>query len=376
MYPYFDYFTLFLYSSIGLFCAYLLNLSINKPVKIRCPQNSGYIFFYLILVLLATFRLVDNGIGGIDAINYEKIFLNCFSQNRFDSIDPLFGAFNKIIRSITSSPVLYRSICYSIIVIAYIVFIKTFSQRGISSIPFIVLLIPYLRSFNTMRSSLAIAVILFGLVLLKNRHQLYGVILIILSSLIHRMSILYVMFVPFYILFNKYQFKLSNKKLIFWSSSILIIGYFGALKIQQYVIANNLLTGPDSYYISRSLGSSILSSAIILIPLVLIFIFWLIGNKRLPDNDNIKFLKLMVLFDIIITPVACILGMWRVNEYFYIGRLVLWAYLIPAICYRISPSNKIIFKMIFVILFFAWLVYRIVKEWEPCGLMPYKLIFL
>ena len=378
MYPYFDYTSLVIYVLVGLFGSYyMINLSINYRSNLVYPRQTGYACFYIIFVILASARLITfNGIGGIDASEYETLFLNALSfSSRFEEQDVLFGFYNKALRMVTNSAVLYRFICYSIITLAYIYFIKSFCTKGNSCIPFIVLMIPYLKSFNTMRSSIAIAVILCGLVMLKDKKYMYGVILICASVFVHRMSILYVLFLPYYAIFKHYKLSSSNIRLITLVSILMIIGYYLALQIQQYAIAFNLLDGSDAYYISKNLNSSILNAAITMIPLILISIMWLICNKRLNHNRNIIFLELMVSFDIIIAPVANILGMWRANEYFYTGRLVFWSYLIPVFCTGFKVQSRIIIKILFAILFTAWLTYRIAREWEPCGLMPYKLFF-
>lgn len=377
MYPYFDYSSLILYVLIGLFSSYMIDISINYKKNSTYTRQTGYICFYIIFVTLASLRLITfNGIGGIDAFEYERLFLNALSSDsRFEEQDILFGLFNKTIRFFIESPVIYRFICYSIITLAYIYFIKSFCKKGVSCLPFIVLMIPYLKSFNTMRSSIAIAVILCGLVLLKDRRTLLGVILICISVLIHRMSILYVLFLPFYAIFRHYKYTNSNIKLIIVISTLTIIGYYLALQVQQYAIALSLLDGADAYYISKNLNGSILDAAVTVIPLILLSVMWLLCNRRLKYDKSISFLELMISFDIIITPIANILGMWRANEYFYLGRLVFWSYLIPVYCSGFKVQSRVIIKVLLAILFTAWLTYRITREWEPCGLMPYKFFF-
>lgn len=376
MYPYFDISSLFLYIIIGLAGASCLNLSINYKTNPLYHRNNGYILFFLIYVILASARMVTVGAVGTDALGYEEIFLTSLTSfSRFEEQEFLFGIFNKGIRLLTDSPVIYRFICFSIITFAYIFFIKSFCIKGVSCLPFIVLMIPYLKSFNTMRSSMAIAVILCGLVFLKDRRTLWGVILICISVLIHRMSILYVLFLPFYAIFRHYKYTNSNIKLIIVVSTLTIIGYYLALQVQHYAIAFSLLDGADAYYISKNLNGSILDAAITVIPLILLSIMWLVCNNRLNSSKNISFLELMVSFDIIITPIANILGMWRANEYFYLGRLVFWSYLIPVFCSGFKVQSRVIIKVLLAILFTAWLIYRITREWEPCGLMPYKLFF-
>ena len=248
MYPYFDPYSLILYVIVGLSGAYALNLSVNYKKTYPFSAQTGYVLFYILFVLLAVARLVTNGIVGTDALSYEDYFQYCLrASSRFDEEDILFGFFTKIIRTITSNVILYRLICYSMITVAYLRFIRSFCIKGASCIPFIVLLLPYLKSLNTMRTSLAIAMVLIGVVWLKERKIYRGIIIICLSIFVHRMSIIYVMFLPFYAIFRNNRFLNSNIKLI---SVILIIsatGYYLASQIQQYVLAASLLEEKDIY---------------------------------------------------------------------------------------------------------------------------------
>lgn len=376
MYPYFDFASLLIYVAVALFATISINLSLNYKKSTIYPKQFGYFLFFILFVSLASLRLVTVDIVGTDSYMYERLFLNCLSSSdRFEEKDILFGYFNKIIRTFCSSPIIYRTICYSIITLSYIAFIKTFCKKGITCIPFVLLMIPFLKSLNTMRNSMAIAVILFGIILLKNKREIWGVILILISLLIHRMSVLYVLFIPFYYFVRNLRYKESDIKLIILVSVLTFGGYYLAVQVQKYVIALALLDANDIYYISENLNSSIFESAVTIIPLILLSVMWLISNKKLPTNQDIDMLKLMFSFDVVIAPIAFILGMWRANEYFYIGRLVFWSYLITAFCSNFNKISRLLIKTIFLILFTSWLVYRILREWEPCGLMPYKIFF-
>lgn len=377
MKPYFDLNSLFLYVFVGIIGAYLINLSVNYRQGARYPKKLGYVCFFLIFVALAGFRLVTSkGIGGIDSYNYQNEFLNPYSSNSFFAHkDVLFRYFNVIIRFFTDSPVIYRIICYFFISYSYIYFIKGFSHKGISCIPFVLIMVPYLKSMNTMRTSMAIGLILIGLVFLKDK-KIYKSLLFFGASLfVHRMSVLYILFLPFYAAFKNFRYNKSNSKLIIFTSLLTIIAYVAAIFVQQKILELGLLEEGDVYYAKMNANKTLLSIAVSLVVLVFISVMWLICNKRLRNDREVSFLKLMIIFDIIVTPVSFILGMWRANEYFYVGRLTFWSYLIPAYISKYSVNSQQFLKIVFSILFIAWLAYRIMREWEPCGLMPYKLIF-
>ncbi len=80
--------------------------------------------------------------------------MNCYSNilspasSRFINYDILFGYFNKLIRTFTDNVYIYRAICYAIIVYGYVAFIKYVCPENVSALPFITLMIPYLKSFK------------------------------------------------------------------------------------------------------------------------------------------------------------------------------------------------------------------------------------
>ncbi len=373
MYPYFDINTLILYVVIAFCGAYCLKMTLYPNA--RYIQNVYYIQFFGLYVLFASLRIVTYGIVGTDAYNYQELFINCLSSGgRFEEEDIGFLYFTKIIRSITSEPIIYRFICYSIIVGSYLYFLKYFSNKGWSSIPFILIMIPFLKSLNTMRSSLAIAIYLIGLVFLLRKRNLYGIIIILFSVLIHRMSVIFILFIPFYYIFYNLINSLNISKLLIVTLITTCICYFIASKFQQYAVAMQILDGTDAYYLSKNLNGSIFDSIITLLPLILLAGIWLIGDNKLPKNPEIKMLKVMIIFDMILTPSANLLGFWRANEYFNIPRLVFWSVLITIFYSYFKKDSKDIVKYTIFLLFGFWLVYRILREWEPCGLMPYLLV--
>ena len=379
MFPHYSFGTLILYVVCALLSTLCLRISIKaKPLK-GDTNYTGYLGLYVIYILLAVLRYVGPyGLVGIDSYQYETLFLNCLNSfTRFEEQDLLYGFLTKLIRHVTSNPVIFRFIWYSVIIFGYIFFIKTFSRRWISVIPFIALMIPYLKSLNTMRSSIAAAVILIGICLFYRKYKISGILLIISAVFIHRMSIIFTLFIPFYWIFNKYKIAASRTKLLAFSSVIIIIGYTLAIRLQSYVIANNMLEGADMYYIQKTQGGNIFAGVVVLFPLVLILAMWLICQKRIKKlHVNIPpLLTMMVIYDIILTPAAMIMGMWRANEYFLCARLMLWAYLIPVFLTFFKPETRNVVRLGFFFGFTGWLIYRILREWEPCGLMPYLFIW-
>lgn len=374
MYPYFSITSIILYYTVGIGCMLWLYL-INRD-SVKAERKLMYGLFWLFLTLFGGLRYVnDFGIGGVDAAAYQYFFEHPDDPTYVERMEGLYVLLNQTIASFSSDPEIFRIICCGIIVFGYVFVLYKFSySKQLSVIPFILLIFPYLRSFNTVRSSLAIALFLVGIVYLYEKKNLLACIFIIATVLVHRMSIAYVMVIPFYYIFRSYNFKSNNRIFIFLSVYI-ILSYTVALFAQSYVLSAGLLDEHDVFYLTSGQGKSPLANVPMVFGHVMIFIALVLWNKRLPDTEEISFIRLMVIFDIIIIPATLVLGMWRALEYMYIPRLIMWGYLIPVIGNPRNRDSQTLVKFGMFAAFSFWLIFRIYKEWEPAGLTPYLTIF-
>lgn len=363
--------TILLYVFIGYFCAYWLKTIQQK----KYPYSRGIMFgiLWTVLTLLGGLRLVtSNGIGGADAWNYQYVFL--FPQDSYLSdFEPLFQGYIYLVSSITSNPIVYRLISYGLIAGSYCIFLNKFiGPSKMSMIPFLMIIYPYLRSFNTFRTSLAIVLFTFGLLALYERKNILASILILSTIFIHRMSILYALFLPLYFIYKDFNFSTNRRVLIFLTIYV-IIGYIAATKVQSYVLLAISVSERDAHYLSGSVGTSILSRIPIMFQHIMLMVTLCLLNNRLPNNRTIKFLRICVIFDIIVAPVSVVLNMWRALEYMYLPRLIMWGYLI----YEAEQSVKVDARKIVTVSIFCmfafWQFFRINQEWEPAGLSPYLL---
>ncbi len=371
---YYSFGSIIFYYIIGLGCASWIRLTISEYYYYDKKIMFGLLCFMLSVV--AALRYVSyGGIGGMDASTYEYMFLNPNSE-RLTRLEEIFVFYTQFMATITSSPIIYRFFSYGIITMGYGIFLYNFCRsKKISVIPFILIIFIYLRSFNTMRTSMAIAVFTIGLVLLYKKRTYLAMVLIISTVFIHRMSILYVCFLPFYYMYKNYNFN-TNKRIFIFLIIYASLGYFLALKVQSYVLLFMSLSENDVFYLTRSLNYSIFSKIPLIFQHVLMLIALTFWNNKLPKTSSVHFLRLLVIFDIIIIPVSVIFGMWRALEYLYIPRLVMWSYLIPTIAKCYKKEYNLLINSSFFIIFSFWLLFRINQEWQPAGLLPYKLIFL
>lgn len=366
MYPYFDFATLILYIVIGCVFAIFVRL------YTKSSNNRYLIWAAIVFIIFSISRSVDYGLGGMDAHSYEQDFLYCLTKDHGIAIEPLFLFFTQFIRRITDNPIIYRFACYSIIAFAYVLFIKNFCPKKSSSIPYVALILPFILSFNTMRSSMAASLILFGLIFLKKNHWFKAIIFVVSSVFVHRMSILFIPFLLFYYVFKGgwiYRTKLRFVVtiVIFVSLSVIIANY-----VQMYITLLGILGGTDSSYLMQNEGKSFFSATPYVLPLMLLTGFILISSFERVYREH-ALLTLIIIYDIIIYPASYILGMWRTNEFLYVARLTMWGILVYQVCQRFNYQVSIFIRLIFLVGFITWTINRINAHWEDAALMPYVL---
>lgn len=362
-----------LYYIMGFLFAYFIHKSKSKSASKK--RTKRFLFFlFVTLVIFATIRKVAYGIGGTDALNYEELFKSNLGGNRFEEVDILFGYFTKAIRTFTDNPVIYRFICYSIIAFGYVYYIFKVCPKGISCIPFLMMIWPYIKSFNTMRSSIAVSVFLIGLVFYKERKFITALIILLATVFIHRMSVLYLPLVFFLRLVeNKNIYKKGRKTMLILIGSV-ILSYFLARLLQYYLLATSLLetdSTADNSYIAMSVGKSIFDSWPMFLPHLLLYIFFYIQTNKIPKDKNTKWVIALFYYDLLILPASIVLGIWRASEFLYLNNTILWAILIRLYSKRCEHSTASLVKLVFVIAFSTLLFIRISHEWDECSILPY-----
>lgn len=370
----FDYLSLFLFIIIGLFGAILL--SYGKKNKIILVINSNqnlnflkiniyYTLFFLLFVIFASFRKIGVGIGGADILNYVDAFENALVVTpRFEI---LFTFLLKLIRSFTSNYRIFFFLVYGIIVSSFIRFIERYCPDYVAFSPFICLIFLYLKDFNTLRSGIAVAVFLLALSVWNKK--LISFILIFSTVLIHRSSILYALFYFFYYLYEKRLKNIKTSKLIFILSFYLIGMYLITSNAQGIILKLNLLEGNDVYYVRKSLNYNIFERWPMFFAQLCLLVCIIFFNKDLNKSIQINFIKVCCMYDFIMIPASLILGMWRANEYFYLARLIMWGEIIHII--EKKTKSKILIRVIFLLIFISWVIFRIFQEYDEIKVIPY-----
>lgn len=379
---FFDIYSLILYIAValvGCICLQRANTTIVAFDKLRILNESFYyLLFILIFTFIAVYRRIDLGIGGTDAPDYIENFTHIFEySSRFQEQEQLFLYLNRFVRTFTDDYHVFFFICYSFIAFSYVYFLKNFYSPKSSYIPLLLLIIPFLRSFSSLRSSLAISLFLIGLVLfLVKQKRNWGILFIIATFWIHRMSILYIAFVPFYYIFRYRIVKLRGKKLFLFFLIFLVGGYLSSKFLQNYVLAMQFFySETDAWYLSRSLDMSLMSRWPMMINYILLLsaIFYL--HKRIPSTDRMNNLKILVSYDILVMLPSLIFGMWRANEYLYLARLAMWGVLIKVFLDHFKPILRPFLRVVIFVLFLSWLIFRIYQDYAELSIMPYMFDF-
>ena len=349
------------------------NIGENLNYHINKKGIRYYSCFFVVFTLFATFRKVGQGTGGSDATNYIRFFLHCRDNtiNLAEIVsEPLWYYFNVIIRFFTSDYRVFFFVCYGSIAVCFLMFIKKYSPEGIIYSPLILLVWPYLKDFNTLRTGIAVAVFLLGLIRIE-KNKLISLVLIIAPVFIHRMSVLFVPICLFYYLYKKHLRKLNGIRILLFYLFFIVVTYGLSVFIQQYIVVNHILTDKDTYYISMGIGENIFLRWPMFFAQICLLVLMLFFNKDIRNNEQLNALRVFVAYDFITIPASLVLGMWRANEYLYVARLIMWGEIIRIILTKFNNKSKWLVKLFFVVLFIAWLVFRLYQECEEMDIMPY-----
>lgn len=361
-----------------------------KSQKRMCPSSNKWLlkdkylsWWFLIWVTVAVLRYVKSPIGGMDASNYATYFEICRNDIMppyFDHFagDILFKYFNQIIRLFTSEYHIYFFITYGIICYVMIDFCKRFCPSKISYTPFLLLFYWYLLSFNTIRSHLAIVVILTACILLLKRKNKEAIMVALCSGLLHKAGLLYAMCIPFCVIFMKKRLTLKLFVIL------MTVSIMASTSLQEYFISYTSdmeLSGAYNAYAAQVVGRSFFENSWkIAFEQLALAAFLLLSFKKfkafrdaLPDQERrkVQIIYLICLFDFLLIPVNHTLGIWRGYEFFYIPRLIMWGMLIFIFLQRKSLSYAKIYSFLILICFVSWMVFRVRNIWEDTGIMPY-----
>lgn len=384
MEPYWSTLSMVLYSIMGLISMSAVGYVKKREYKLGVIQkinNRAFMGWIIIWLFVTVFRKVDYGIGGSDAIQYVLYFRDCLKPNLHtlyaEHLDIGFQLLTKAIRFFTSNYKIYFALIYGIIIISYAVFINEFTPTNIYYEPMLLVFFVYLRGFTSLRTNISVAFLLLAIVSLYRNKKILAAIWLILCLGMHIASFLFVPFFAFYFLYNNKRLKIYQWGLLY---GLILVG---AKVVQQIVMRMTGLRGAYAYYASANLNASFFDNGwkiafgqLLLLGLFFVFqsdIVKAVRNYSEVDKKRYQFIYLMCAYDFLMIPVNFILGIWRGYEYFYIPRLILWGIVIKTISYYLKASNRKLLRIVTLLVFLAWMIFRVYSTYEDSLLMPYIL---
>lgn len=382
-----DFPSFILYIIVGSVGMLLLNSAQKRNITVSNINSSNsntslncyYIIFLGFFTTFAALRKVDHNLGGGDALAYINRFLTALQTTAADyersgTSEPLFHMYLQVIRYFVQDYKVFFAFSYGIIVYSYCVFHQYYTQNSnISKIPFVLVIWPYLKSFCTLRSSMAIAVFLLALTMIEKRKYL-SLVLLISTVLIHRMSVVFVLIWPFYHLYKNRISKFSGRKVIKFVVVYVFATIVAARFLQFTILQNGWLVSTDAWYLKQSSNQSLISRwPMFIAQLTLLIMMWIYQDeiKKTPRYESIK---IFCIFDFVMVPATLVLGLWRANEYLYIARLIMWGNILPVI-ENSFKQKKYLAIFLEYSLFISWLCFRIYSEWDELKILPYLLWF-
>lgn len=348
------------------------SLWIRHSIFIIRKSELTYFTLFLVLTCVASFRQVEELIGGTDAIVYVESFYNAnmvfFDADNWFSLqqqEPLMYIMQNIIRLFTGNYHIYFFIIYGFMVFCYLYFIAKLKDANINSAPYMLLIIYYLHTFNTIRSSLAVAFVILAFIRLSQGKKKGYIALVIIASLIHYTALICLIFYAYSLFANRNLFKNIQSQLL-----ILLIGY-GIIFVLDVFFVGLLNSTKYAVYLDQS--NSLIGQA----PIILLCILTIFYYDELRDKLKGKEIFInCVFFETLIIPFVTNYGFFRAHDYFALPLLFVWGNILKIVENKVPHKNKLLFNVCIFCIMLSWISFRLYKDWLPESIMPYIPFFL
>lgn len=343
-------------------------------------KNKYLLMWWLVWVLVAVCRFVNNNVGGADAVGYVSYFNECnsgMSTNWFVHVesDVGFKYFNKLIRFLFADYHVFFLLAYGFIAYAYIAFLKTFAPSRTNYVPYILSFYLFLVSFNTMRTSIATSLIALSCVMMFEKKWKLAYIVGFSSLFFHKVGLLYALCIPFCHFF--FYRRLKVKTIVFLIIVMCLLARSFQSLFIQYADVNELNGAYDAYArksLDKSFGDGAWKIAFEQLALATMM---LVQRKKIGrghnelDSYKLKIVWILCCFDFMLIPLNYILGIWRGYEFFYLARIVMWGECAYQFGKKMESRSRSALFCVLMIVFVAWMVFRIKAIWLDAKISPY-----
>lgn len=193
----------------------------------------------------------------------------------------------------------------------------------------------YNQSLNAMRQSLAVAVLFLAVVYMFSEKYIKSMILCLAATLFHTSAVIFVLFIPIYILIKKYP--TLKMCILIIAGSIIIVSMYST--ISQWLIDKGIFPEKyDRYMVSQNEYTFKWDSLVVRAPIIILA---LINFKKFKEANKINvFLLLMLVCEIVFMQLAVFVEYAsRINIYIMIFRVFLFYNLISA-SYESNEKSK------------------------------------
>ncbi|MBE6149306.1 MAG: EpsG family protein [Firmicutes bacterium] len=324
----------------------------------------------LIISLLAGLRGEN---VGVDTSAYMDAFVNQFPKSwQFEEFGFRFVS-NLLMKMFNNASVVM--LIYALLT-NFLIFLRLWDFRKKSSfglMGLLYILIYFLSSMNIMRQFIAVAIVLYSTKLLENKKYVLFFIIVLLTSLIHKTSLLSVAFIFVYCWSD-----LSPRKKIVFGPIMFVfitIGLSYVIKYESDHIANYLSVSNEVKNFNLTFIYRVMA----------FFISWIIYKKNIVitfgkyskitnfsknKNDKKEFNKISFIYflGIIFASIGMFFdNMSRVGLYYLSFEIIYWGYIIK------NSNNKVI--NIFLILLYASYVFIFEIIYNGSMIFPYYAMF-
>lgn len=268
-----------------------------------------------------------------------------------------FTYFCKILSEITEKAVIFTLVTSFIFIFGFYKYIYEFSIFPVASVLIFFNFGYWGNSMNIVRQSMAISILAFSCIYLSKKEKIKYIILIIMASLLHVTSLIFILLYPL----NFIKFK--RKILI----SVLCFAIIMIFLPKDFI--NILIRGTSFGWYINSKGSG--ETTLIILTIILLSTYFF-RKKIVIFDKNIDLWLWMLSLAIFFNSIALKIGIFeRVMKVFLICLLIIVADLI----YLFKLKRKGILGIVIVLCFTSYFYFILMKTpISSGGIIPYKII--
>lgn len=374
--------TLFFYFFLGLIPVFVVGQLKKKSVNGNYSNTNFLVVSWVLLwSVVAAFRYISPYIGGSDTMGYIDFFQHCtdnYGDAQFMHVkdDLGFNWINIALYYVTGGNYrLFFLFLNIFMVLSFACTYKEFSPKYSVFVPYILTVFLFTRSFTSLRSNLAISILLFAFIALSKKKYIFALAIAVFSVLVHKMMVVYLGFFIVYpiIKFDKFgPFKMA---------AVFVLVFMGSAALRSYILPFiGLMNFEGSYESYLNEEKSFTEMWLIYFGQLVIGMIMIVFNKRLNNylnqlsekwRDKVSLVYTICIFDFLSVPLTGAMNIYRGNEVLYLFRIIMWGILLFMFTQKMPRSTKQFISTSALLMFMVWMGWRYARTYETSNLMPY-----